>query len=166
MEALQKAVHSGQQAQHNMQQTRMLMKSHGSTSQNQHHAQRYCCIIWLIAALIVGLFAGTNAALRELGGKYIFQANVLIRLVPSFKAALQAYQMRAAQSGQSFERMVLLEAAVQGWYAPIFLVLSLSSTSWACTRPEHIAYAVESPGLTVLPVDTQADARAHCAYHV
>ena len=54
----------------------------------------------------------------RLGGLCISNAHVLIRLVPSFVAALQAYQVRAAQCGHSFAHMVLLEAAVQGWYVP------------------------------------------------
>ena len=37
-------------------------------------------------------------------------------LVPPITAALQAYKIRAARTGQSLEHVVMLEAAVQGWY--------------------------------------------------
>ncbi|CAL5223079.1 g5538 [Coccomyxa viridis] len=61
------------------------------------------------------LLPGALDVLVENTGADFSRANVLIKLVPSITAALQAYQARAAQCGQSFEHMVWLEAAVQGW---------------------------------------------------
>ena len=51
------------------------------------------------------------------------QAHVLIKLVPPITAALQAFQTRAAQCGQSFAHIVWLEAAVQGWCVPAYIVM-------------------------------------------
>ena len=62
--------------------------------------------------------AGTNAALAETLHRNLSLSHVLDELVPSFTAALQSYQIRAGQRGQSFKHMVLLEAAVQGWCVP------------------------------------------------
>ncbi|CAL5223104.1 g5566 [Coccomyxa viridis] len=60
------------------------------------------------------MLPGTITALADIGPTTL-GSHTLIKAVPSFAAALQAYQMRAAQCGRSFEHMVLLEAAVQGW---------------------------------------------------
>ncbi len=47
----------------------------------------------------------------------------LFRLASKYTAALQAYQTRAKECGQSFKHMVLLEAAVQGWHVPALLFI-------------------------------------------
>lgn len=69
-------------------------------------------------------------------------ARALFRLVPVFEAALQAYQIRAAQCGQSFKHMVLLEAAVLGWHVPALLRRTFSpNTAKICgsrARPAHM----------------------------
>ena len=48
-------------------------------------------------------------------------------LVSITTTALQAYQVRAAECKQTYEHMVLLEAAVQGWHVTsrIWLVPAL-----------------------------------------
>ena len=38
------------------------------------------------------------------------------RVLPSLQAALQVHQTRASECGKTFEHMVLLQAAVQGWH--------------------------------------------------
>ena len=66
------------------------------------------------APLIPAVPAGIDEALVEhYDGSDFLQAHFLIRLVPAFTAILQSYQKRAAERGQSFEHMVLLEAAVE-----------------------------------------------------
>ena len=67
--------------------------------------------------------AGTYNALAETLHRNLSLPLVLVELVPFFTAALQSYQIRAGQCGQSFKHMVLFEATVQGWCA-----LSLPST--------------------------------------
>ena len=62
-----------------------------------------------------GAFAGTMDAVADPYSDLVPTSDI-VRWVPSFTAALQAYQIRAAQCGQSFEHMVRLEAAVRGWY--------------------------------------------------
>ena len=84
----------------------------------------------LVALLRQGILAGSVEALVEhVADADIPQAHVLIRLVPTFSAILQAYQSRAAQCGQSFEHMVLLEAVVQDWRVSALRVFLL--------KPEH-----------------------------
>ncbi|CAL5223081.1 g5540 [Coccomyxa viridis] len=61
------------------------------------------------------LLPGALDALVENADADFLQADGLGRLVPSITAALLAYKTRAAQCGQTFEHMVRLEAAVQGW---------------------------------------------------
>ena len=46
----------------------------------------------------------------------------LITLTSTFASALHAYKVRAGRCGQSFEHMVLLEAAVQGWHVTALLL--------------------------------------------
>ena len=56
-------------------------------------------------------------AVKILGG------DALLNMASSFAAALQAYKIRATACGQSFEHMVLLEAAVQGWHVTALLLV-------------------------------------------
>ena len=73
----------------------------------------------------VHVSAGALDVLMEVGSLTFIRLGVLLQLLPCLTAALQAYQTRATQSGQSFAHMVLLEAAVQGWYAPALLLSTL-----------------------------------------
>ena len=63
------------------------------------------------------------------------EATLLRTLVSSFSYALKAYQMRAKTGGQTFEHVVLLEAAVQGWYVftPVYFLSSPALLKHACT---------------------------------
>ena len=70
--------------------------------------------VLLDALFTQGALADTFMAATGIGD--FSKRHNLIRLMPSFAAALQAYQIRAAQCGHSFAHTVLLEAAVQGWY--------------------------------------------------
>lgn len=79
------------------------------------------------AVLITQMLAGALEVMAEWGNPKADQSRVLKRLMTRFTTALQTYQTRAAQAGQSFEHMVLLEAAVQGWQvAALLFLLSLS----------------------------------------
>ena len=73
------------------------------------------------------MFAGVLDILMEVGNLTLIRIGVLLQLVPCITAALQAYQTRAAQCGQSFTHMVLLEAAVQGWYTTALLLSGLNT---------------------------------------
>ncbi|CAL5223110.1 g5572 [Coccomyxa viridis] len=92
------------------------------------------------------VMTGTNEPLISLiqkDGKAFAEANYLIRLVPSFEAAIRAYQERAAERGQSFEHVVLLEAAVQGWSLATANARDLLSAIIAAEP------ATDSPGISV-----------------
>ena len=67
---------------------------------------------------------GAIDALAEDPDTDISQAVVLRKLEPSITAALKAYHTRATQCGRSFEHVVLLEAAAQGWYLPAMTLFS------------------------------------------
>lgn len=57
------------------------------------------------------------------------------RLLPYLHFDLQAYQTRATECGQTFEHMVLLEAAVVGWYVSGLLpALQCSGIDQACVH--------------------------------
>ena len=77
-----------------------------------------CTAVVLNALLTQGMSVGTNNALAEGLCHDCPLSEVLGELEASFTAAIQSYQIRAAQCGQSFKHMVLLEAAVQGWCVP------------------------------------------------
>lgn len=44
-------------------------------------------------------------------------AETLRKLVPPIESALQAYKDRAVADGHSFEHVIMLQAAAQGWCA-------------------------------------------------
>ena len=70
-----------------------------------------------------------------LGKLYGYEpGDAVTMLVATFTAALQAYRVRAAASGQSFEHMVLLEAAVQGWFVTALPLDLLYQYLHACVR--------------------------------
>ena len=52
-------------------------------------------------------------------------AEMLCKLVLPIRSALQAYKDRAAATGQSFEHVIMLQAAVQGWCAKLTSLPSL-----------------------------------------
>ncbi len=60
-------------------------------------------------------------------------------LVSCFKTALQAYQVRAAECGQTYEHMVLLEAAVQGWQVTSWILSLLKHCSHSCKRTRALS---------------------------
>ena len=68
--------------------------------------------------------AGVEDTLARIQDAPALEGAVLLQMVTSFAAALQEYQIRATSSGQSFEHMVLLEAAVQGWHVTALLLFS------------------------------------------
>ena len=52
-------------------------------------------------------------------------AETLRKLVPPIRAALQAYKDRAVANGHSFEYVIMLRAAAQGWCAKLTRLSSL-----------------------------------------
>ena len=92
------------------------------------------CAVLLYFVLTEKVLAGFFDMMTE-ATSYVSRGHILQRIVPAVTAALQAYQMRAAQSGQSFMHMVLLEAAVQGWHVTTLLlaIYILALMKHACT---------------------------------
>ena len=52
-------------------------------------------------------------------------AEKLCKLVPPIRSALQAYKDRAVAIGQSYEHIIMLQAAVQCWCAKLTSLSSL-----------------------------------------
>ena len=83
------------------------------------------------ALLTHGKFAGTFMAPSS--DELYLQMSDNRKLLPFFQAALLAYQTRATDCGQTFEHMILLEAAVQGWYVSgLLLALQFPGIRQAC----------------------------------
>ncbi len=129
-----------------------------------------------MALLIESRFAGGIKAMDYFGDADLQPGNCkyIAKQVSIFKTDLQACQARATASGQSFEHMVLLEAAVQGW-CMIVLLLSFpvpALLKHGCTcGSTGIAYAhITPPGallfilLNTLAISTSKQLHAASMY--
>ena len=80
-----------------------------------------------VPILTDGMSAGVDDTLGRIYDAPALIGGPLHQLAASFAAALQDYHIRATSCGQSFEHMVLLEAAVQGWHVTALLFNVFSS---------------------------------------
>ncbi len=100
-------------------------------------------IVPQLAALKQGFYAGVISIMAQHADADPLHDGLLRDLTTAFTINLQVYKIRAEKYAQSFEHMVLLEAAVQGWYvAALLLVPSFSDI--ACGRRTKSSFLLAS----------------------